>query len=412
MNLVGQIEQHLPQQALELIKIVSREADKLGQKVYFVGGIVRDFIIGYPNSDIDLVIEGDAVRLAQNLAEVAQAKVLAHPRFGTAKLSCSNFTLDIATARREIYARPGALPTVSPGTLEDDLLRRDFSINAMAVSLASNNYGELIDPYHGKDDLERQLIRILHPKSFSDDATRILRAIRYEQRLGFELETQTGELLERDVPMLDTISGDRIRHELELILKEKYPERIIKRLGELGILQRINPFLEGNGWITEKFERVRQRSKPPYLPTSYFCLLIYRLSQKNGENLILRLNMPKKLARAIQHTLRLKAQLSLLDKPSLKPSEIYYLLHEYHLLAIQTNAIASKPGAACSYLELFLDKLRYVKTLLNGEELQHLGIPAGPKLGEILKILHKARLDGEVKTKSEEEKLALSLHLN
>lgn len=411
MNLAWQIEQYLPEQVLELVRTISKQADKLGGRVYLVGGVVRDLLLDYPNFDLDLVVEGDAMKLAQQIAGISQAKLVTHPHFGTAKLSYGNFTLDVATARGETYAKPGALPTVAPGTLNNDLSRRDFSINAMAISLAPNNYGELIDPYQGKSDLEHHLIRILHPKSFSDDATRILRAVRYEQRLGFKLETQTARLLKRDIPMIDTISADRIRHELELIFREKSPEYAIKRLGELGALQRINPALNYDGWIAEKFDKARQLSKPSQLKSLYFCLFIYPLSEKENEQFVHRLNIPAKLAQALRDTLRLKSQLSLLDKSSLKPSEIYYLLHEYEWLAIQANAIGTESSTICCHLKLFLDKLRYVKTFLNGEELKKLGISAGPEMGKILKWLHKAKLDGEVNTKADEEKLALSLRL-
>lgn len=407
MNLAGQIKQYLPQELLELVQNISAQADKLGQRVYLVGGVVRDLLLGYPNFDLDLVIEGDAVKLAQQIAEASQTKLVTYSRFGTANLSYGNFTLDMATARDETYAKPGALPTVTPGTLSDDLSRRDFSINSMAISLAPNNYGELLDPYQGKSDLERRLIRILQPDSFCDDATRILRAIRYEQRLGFKLETQTARLLKRDISMLDAISGDRIRHELELILREKYPEFVFKRLDELGILQRINPSLKGDGWIAEKFDKARQLNKPSQLPSIYFCLFIYPLSE--SEQFIHRLNMPTKLSRALRDTLRLKSQLSFLDKPSLKPSEVYYLLHEYEPLAIQVNAIATESSTVHGYLQLFLARLRYVKTFLNGEDLKRLGISAGPGLGKILQALHRAKLDGEIRTKAGEKRLALSL---
>ena len=415
MNLARQIEQYLPRQFLELVKDISGQAAKRGQRVYLVGGIVRDLLLGYPNFDLDLVVEGDAVKLAQQVAETSQAKLLAHHRFGTAKLRYENFTLDLATARKETYAKPGALPAVTPGTLEDDLVRRDFSINTMAISLAANDYGELVDPYQGKSDLEQRLIRILHPGSFSDDATRILRGVRYEQRLGFEFEAQTAQLLKRDIPTLDTISGDRIRHELELIFKEKQPELAIKRLGELGVLPRISPFLKGDGWIAEKFDKARRLKKPNQLPSLYFCLLIYSFSEKNIEQFLAHLNIPAKLSRAIRDTLRLKTRLPLLDKSSLKPSEIYYLLREYEPLAIQANAIASdeKEGTPSlivhRYLQLFLTKLRYVRTALDGEELKRLGISAGPEMGHVLQILHKAKLDGEVSTRADEKKLALSL---
>jgi len=311
----------------------------------------------------------------------------------------------------ETYAKPGALPTVTPGILKDDLLRRDFSINAMAISLAANDYGELVDPYQGKSDLERRLIRILHPESFSDDATRILRGVCYEQRFGFELEAQTARLLKRDIPMLDTISGDRVRHELEHIFEENRPELVIKRLGELGVLPRINPFLKGDGWIAEKFDKARRLKKPNQLPSLYFCLLVYSFSERDIEQFLAGLNIPAKLSRAMRDTLRLKTSLPLMDKPSLKPSEIYSLLREYELLAIQANAIATESATIHRHLQLFLAKLRYVRTSLDGEALKRLGISAGPEMGKVLQILHKAKLDGEVSTKADEKKLALSLSL-
>jgi tRNA nucleotidyltransferase (CCA-adding enzyme) len=411
MNLARQIKQYLPQPLLELVQEISGQAAKLGQRVYLVGGVVRDLLLGYPNFDLDLVVEGDAVKLAQQVAETSQAKLLAHHRFGTAKLRYENFTLDLATARKETYARPGALPAVTPGTLKDDLIRRDFSINAMAISLAANDYGELIDPYQGKNDLEHRLIRILHPGSFSDDATRILRGVRYEQRLGFELEAQTAQLLKRDIPMLDTISGDRIRHELELIFKEKQPALVIKRLGKIGVLPRISPSLKGDGWIAEKFDKARRLKKPTQLASLYFCLLVYSFSERDIEQLLARLNISAKLSRATRDTLRLKTRLHLLGNFSLKPSEIYYLLREYEPVAIQANALASESTTAQHHLQLFLTKLRYVRTALDGEELKRLGIPAGPEMGKVLQILHKAKLDGEVRTRADEKKLALSLSL-
>ena len=408
MDLSRQIEEYLPRPLLKLVKQISRQGAKLDQKVYLVGGVVRDLLLGYPNFDLDLVVEGDAVKLAQQVTETGQARLLAHKRFGTAKLKYDDFTLDLATARKETYARPGALPAVTPGTLIDDLIRRDFSINAMAMSLTTDNYGQLIDPYQGKNDLEHRLIRVLHSRSFSDDATRILRGVRYEQRFGFEFEAQTADLLERDIPMLDTISGDRIRHELELILKEQRPERAIERLGELGVLARINSSLKGDGWIANKFDRARRLKKPAQLPSLFFCLLVYSLNETDIEQLLVRLNIPAKLSRAMRDTVRLKTRLPLLDEPSLKPSDIYYLLTEYETLAIQTDAIATESPTVRRSLQLFLTKLRYVRTALDGEDLKKLGVSPGPEMGRVLRMLHKAKLDGEVCTRADEKKLAVS----
>jgi len=411
MDLSRQIEEYLPRPLLKLVKQISRQGAKLDQKVYLVGGVVRDLLLGYPNFDLDLVVEGDAVKLAQQVTETGQARLLAHKRFGTAKLKYDDFTLDLATARKETYARPGALPAVTPGTLIDDLIRRDFSINAMAMSLTTDNYGQLIDPYQGKNDLEHRLIRVLHSRSFSDDATRILRGVRYEQRFGFEFEAQTADLLERDIPMLDTISGDRIRHELELILKEQRPERAIERLGELGVLARINSSLKGDGWIANKFDRARRLKKPAQLPSLFFCLLVYSLNETDIEQLLVRLNIPAKLSRAMRDTVRLKTRLPLLDEPSLKPSDIHYLLTEYETLAIQTDAIATESPTVRRSLQLFLTKLRYVRTALDGEDLKKLGVSPGPEMGRVLRMLHKAKLDGEVCTRADEKKLAVSSSL-
>ena len=409
MNLSQQLDQYLSGPLCELAKDVSGQAAKLQQRVYLVGGVVRDLLLGYPNFDLDLVVEGDAVKLAQQVAETSQAKLLAHHRFGTAKLRYENLTLDLATARKETYARPGALPAVTPGTLKDDLIRRDFSINAMAISLTADDYGELVDPYQGKSDLERRLIRILHPGSFTDDATRILRGVCYEQRFGFEFETQTARLLKRDIPMLDMISGDRIRHELEHIFEENRPELVIERLGDLGVLHRINPSLKGDGWIADKFDEARRLNKPSQLPSLYFCLLVYSFSGKAIEQFLARLNMPAKLSRAMRDTLRLKTKLQLLNEPSLKPSVVYYLLREYEHVAIQANTVATKSSTPHRHLQLFLAKLRYVRTSLDGEELKKLGFSAGPEMGKVLQVLHKAKLDGEVRTRADEKKLALSL---
>jgi tRNA nucleotidyltransferase (CCA-adding enzyme) len=211
--------------------------------------------------------------------------------------------------------------------------------------------------------------------------------------------------------MLDTISGDRIRHELELVFREEQPELAIRRLAKLGVLQRISPCLKGDGWIAERFDRARRLKKPTQLPSLYFCLLIYAFGEGELEQFLGRLNMPAKLSHAMRDTLRLKNTLWLLDMASLKPSEVCYLLQEYDSLAIEANAIASASSPAQRHLQLFLTKLRYVKASLNGEELKRLGISPGPEMGKVMRALHRAKLDGEVRTKADEERLALSLSL-
>lgn len=404
-NLSSQLEKYLPQPLLKLAKDASVKAEGLGLKLYLVGGVVRDLFLGRPNFDLDLVVEGDAIKLAQELAKKSQAKLTVHQRFGTAKLTYSNFSLDLATARSETYSHPGALPTVKPGSIKDDLVRRDFSINAMAISLTPQDFGELTDLHHGKDDLKHGLIRILHPNSFIDDATRILRALRYEQRLGFKLEPDTEKLLRRDVALLDTISGDRLRHELELILKEDCPERVLLRAEELGVLGKLHLSLKGDGWLSQKFGQVRRLDRRISPVPIYLCLLVYNLSQKETEQFINRLNFPKGSAQAMRHALKLKTQLDKLDNPKLKPSEIYGALHSYTTQAIKANLVAAESRIARQHLKLYLSKLYYVKSLLNGDDLKRMGVPEGPQMGKLLNALHQAKLNGEVTTREDEERL-------
>jgi tRNA nucleotidyltransferase (CCA-adding enzyme) len=409
INLASKIEKQLPAELVNFMRVAGEMAQSQGQSLYLVGGVVRDLLLGQTNLDLDLVLEGNAIDLAQRLAEIKQGKIITHPRFGTAKLRWNKWSIDLATARSETYIKPGALPSVETGSIDSDLFRRDFTINTMAIYLNPSHYGELIDRYGGIDDLEHKLIRILHEKSFTDDATRIWRGLRYEQRLNFQLEPTTLKLLKRDIPMLDTISDDRIRHELELILNEKYPEKVLRRAEELEVLPKLHPALKGNGWLEEKFEQARQLSSPDLPPIGlYLALLVYHLSNEADEHLISRLRLPKLLTQTLRDTNSLKTKLESLADPELSRSSIYRLLHSYCLPAIVANSLASDPSVARQHMQLFLDKLRYVKPTLTGDDLKRMGIAPGPRIKEILQRLHEARLDGKVTTKQEEEGLVNS----
>ena len=276
--LTEKIEKSLP---VELVALVNNAVALAGNRnlpLYLVGGIVRDLLLGQINDicDLDLVVEGDAVRLAGEFAEKVGGRLMAHLIFNTAKIELGKWTIDIAMARTETYAKPGALPVVTAGTLKTDLFRRDFTINAMAISLNPDNYGELVDLYGGLKDLNNQSIRILHDKSFTDDATRIWRAIRYEQRLGFEIEPETLSLLKRNVPLMKTVGGYRLRHELELVLKEKEPEKALRRAAELGVLTVLHPSLKVDDWLVSQFRAARQSGKAN--PDYYLGLLLCHLN--------------------------------------------------------------------------------------------------------------------------------------
>lgn len=406
INLTSLIEKQLPAGLVSFIKQANLLAASKGERLYLVGGLVRDLLLGQTNLDLDLVVEGDAIALAQNLVADKAAKITVHQHFGTAKLKFHKWSVDITTARRESYASPGALPTVKPDSLASDLLRRDFTVNAMAIELNPSSYGNLIDLYGGQDDLKYKLIRILHEKGFTDDATRIWRSLRYEQRLNFQLEPDTLRLLKRDIPMLKTISGDRIRYELECILKEQYPERVFGRAYELGVLKSLHPSLEGNGWLEGKFRQARKLYSPERPPLSlYLALLAYPLTAEETEQLILHLRLSKSLARTLLDTASIRAQLKPLADPKLAPSGIYHLLHGYSPQAITANLLASDSPVAQEHIRLFLAKLRYIRPTLTGNDLISMGIAQGPRIKEILNRLHDARLDGKVKSKQGEEEM-------
>jgi len=405
-NLATKIEKHLPVELIDFMHLAGKAAASRGERIYLIGGVVRDLLLEQPNLDLDLVVEGDAIELARQLAHTKQAKVTTHPRFNTAKLQWDKWSVDLTTARSETYVKPGALPTVKPSSIENDLFRRDFTINAMAVHLSPSRYGELIDIHGGRDDLEHKLVRILHEKSFVDDATRIWRGLRYEQRLGFHLEKNTLKLLKRDIPMLDTISGDRIRYELECILQEERPEKVLRRAEELHALESLHPALKADGWLKEKFGQARQITFPNPPPMGlYLALLAYPLAAEELEQLISRLRLRKSLAQILRDSAGVKDKLGKLADPELNPSGIYAVLHGYSPTAITANSLATDSPITHQHIQLFLNKLRYVKSSLTGNDLKSMGITSGHQIKEILQRLHEAKLDGKVSSKENEERL-------
>ncbi len=410
MVLTSELEKHFPVELVSLLRAAGDLAWSRGWSLYLVGGAVRDLFLARPNLDLDLVLEGDAIALARKLVEIRGGEVVAHPRFGTAKFRQERISLDLATARSESYPKPGALPVVTSGTIGVDLFRRDFSINAMAIHLDPIHFGALLDPYGGRGDLDRGLIRVLHEKSFSDDPTRMLRALRYEQRLGFHLEPNTEQLMRRDAAVMDEVSGERLWHELELILNEQCPEKVLSRADELGVLQKLHPALKGNGWLRNRFEEARKASaaaKPS--PALYLALLAYRLSEEENEDLLARLRIRGELAKVTRQTIKLKQVLSALASPRLAPSAIYHLVQRYSPESISATALASDSRLVRQRLKLYLTELRHIRPALSGDDLQAIGISPGRKLGQVLRALHDAKLDGKVQTREQEEDLVREL---
>jgi tRNA nucleotidyltransferase (CCA-adding enzyme) len=220
---------------MNIIEIVGTIADELKIKAYIVGGPVRDKLLGMSNYDLDFVVEGDGIKFAEVLNKKLKGRLITYKAFGTATIELKGKRIDVVTARKESYKYPAAYPIVKPGAIKDDLFRRDFTINSMALAIDKKGLGRLVDFYGGRKDLTKGVIRVLHDKSFMDDPTRIFRAVRFSVRFGFKIEPHTKKLMKEAVldGFLGEVNAGRIRKEIELFLKEKDPKKCLEVFSKL-----------------------------------------------------------------------------------------------------------------------------------------------------------------------------------
>ncbi len=425
------MEQAFPSALLELIRKSGAEAAERGDRLYFVGGIVRDLLLGEPISDVDLVVEGDAIRLTETLTARYGGEIRTHQRFGTAKwllspevwraavpevteqeLQALPDFIDLVTARTEFYTRPTALPKVEWSSIKQDLHRRDFTINTLAIRLSPGHWGEMLDFFGGKDDLEKGVIRVLHSLSFVDDPTRILRAARFEARLDFHLDPRSEALIADALPLLDRVTGGRIRHELELIFREARPEAALDRLQALGALQQIDPALAADEGVHERFVRLREQLDPDFWKLDdddviylAWSLFLYGVNAPALERLVDRLMMPRRLADALFQLPELPRIFAALEETE-RPGDVIGLLEGLTSPLLAASWIILKEKAQREKIVRYWTTWRHVEPLLDGHDLQDLGLPPGPIYSKILTALRKARLNGEVETRAEEVALA------
>jgi tRNA nucleotidyltransferase (CCA-adding enzyme) len=391
------------------------------------------------------VVEGDAIAFAGRLHALYGGRVVAHKRFGTAKWLLDEADhpvhwaalladlqtetddpiateealqaalpshLDFVTARTEFYTAPTVLPTVELSNIKLDLHRRDFTINTMAFCLNPDRWAELLDFFGGLPDLEQGIVRVLHSLSFVDDPTRILRAVRYEQRFDFTIDARTLELLQDAVELIERVTPARIRHELERILQEAQPERVLKRLDELGILQAIQPELRVDEWTEMQFARLRQARQQADLdprlgeePTEwlYWGLLVLRLPAPVHVALQKRLGLRRELQQQMRGLALLNQAADQLRQPGLRPSAIVAMLEPVDGVAQALYLFADVDPQISQYLRRYRDEWQFVRPRLTGYDLQRMGVPPGPRYSTLLNGLRAARLDGEIQTRDEEE---------
>jgi tRNA nucleotidyltransferase (CCA-adding enzyme) len=406
-NVAQRLQNSIGEDRLRVLQLVAEEATARGLPLYIVGGSVRDLMLDRPLNDFDITVEGDAIALARVLANRHGGGVTAHLKFGTAKwflpkeLKADHETLDLISARSETYRQPAALPTVKLGTIEDDLRRRDFTVNAMAIRLDGSHFGELRDHLGGMDDLQKGIVRVLHPRSFIDDPTRMYRAVRYEVRYGFKIADDTLALIPEARSYVEKLSAQRIRHELDLILDESSAVPILKRLDDLDLLACIHPALAN----FSQSKLATLRSDDPALQTrnSRWALWLMHLSDQDIEFLNERLHFRADLLKILRSVALLETNLTTVV--GLKPSEAVEVLESYSFKGLEVFSAALPEGEIKNTLSQYLTDWWAVKPRTSGHDLKKRGIPPGPKYNEILRRLRAAWLDGEVKT--EEEELAL-----
>jgi tRNA nucleotidyltransferase (CCA-adding enzyme) len=368
--------------------------------VYLVGGTVRDILLGEPSFDVDIVVEGDAIALARALAEALDGRVRTHAKFGTAVvLYGDGERVDVVTARSESYHAPAVLPTVAPGTIEEDLHRRDFTINAMAVSLKGEDQGHLVDPFEGRADLEAGRIRVLHDRSFVDDPTRILRAIRYEDRYGFRMDDHTAALTRACIATghVGDLSGARLREELIALLEEGDVSHAIPRLAELGAEKEIHPEVVADEEAVRLFDRLRELNERYELQVPAWRLGLAALARHIPrheiagwlEGLKVRRRDADQIKAAVVEGPAIAGQLG---RNSLAPADVVALAEPHAPDApLYALALSDQPE-----LHEYFERLGGIRLEIDGSDVAELGLPESPRVGEILKELRRRKINGEL----------------
>ncbi|MFH1878157.1 MAG: CBS domain-containing protein [Candidatus Omnitrophota bacterium] len=428
-DLARKMKDSLPEKFISFIKEIGEKADSMGMRAFLIGGFVRDILLGGRNYDLDIVVEGDAILFGKALAKKTGGTLVVHKKFGTATIvnDCpewlrsharheNKFKIDIATARKEVYEKPAALPTVEFSSLRDDLYRRDFTINAMGAGINPGNFGMFFDFFGGIKDLKKGVIRVLHDKSFIDDPTRIFRAVRFEQRFGFQIEKHTEYLIKHAVKkeMFQWTENQRIRDELKLILREKDPEKAVFRMRELHELRFIHPELVLRRTLKRDFAALRRVAewykanaagrRPLDMWLMYFMFMLDRLTLSQVEEVLKKFIFTRsesiRLLSYRKHSYRARRALN--SKNRVRPSGIYDILeplsHEVSLCILAKTRSAK----ARNRIKKFFTDYNGIKLLIKGIDIQKEGINPGPFYRKILRAVLREKLDGGISTKKDE----------
>ena len=414
-NLKNLLEERLPRGLFELLRQAGSLASSMGYNIYLVGGIVRDMILRISNLDVDLVVEGDGIAFARAFSRSIGARYAAHEKYKTAVITLPEGNhIDVATARLEYYKTPGAFPIVEQSTLKLDLYRRDFTVNTMAVSLSPQRFGELIDFFGGQRDIKEKRVRVLHAMSFVEDPSRIIRAVRFEQRYGFALGKQTSSLVHAAVRsgLLRSVPGRRISYEIRQILSEDHPIRGMERLRELGVLNAVHPGLAFGPQVRDYFVRVKETllwfnmlfTHEAYRPWFVYLLaLVDQMKPRKIIEICHRLGLTDEEVRAILSS-QAKAHAVLRDLVSVRPvtpSEVVKILEGVRLEEILFAMSKTRSPEVKEMISAYITTWRSYKPPISGRDLLAMGFEKGKFLGDTLKLIRDKGLNGEIRDFSE-----------
>jgi tRNA nucleotidyltransferase (CCA-adding enzyme) len=417
-HMASLLRERLPARYVTLLKQFGQVGDMLGLNVYLVGGVVRDVLLNHQNLDVDIVVEDDGIRVAQEMARTSGGRVRSHPKFGTAKVIFDDgLKVDVATARMEYYESPGALPVVETSSLKRDLSRRDFTINTLAIKLNKKDYGVLIDYFGGLGDMKGKVLRVLHNLSFVEDPTRIFRAIRFEQRFGFKIGKLTLALMRNAVKInvLSGVSGHRLFLELMLILKEKDPVKAIRRMAEFRLLEVIHPRISMTKEMEQLLEEITKviswysllfLDEPIEAWKVYFYGLTSGLNRHEFHQAADRAGIREGAGvRLIDQRDNLETVIESLFRFNHDNYHLYTLLKPYDtesLLYLMARANSEKVRKLIS---TYLTTLKPMTVQITGKDLIGMGFKPGPAFKQIFDAILAARMNSALTTKEEEIRL-------
>jgi len=416
-NLAEQMARRLDANSLTRLREAGQLAWDMGVELYLVGGPVRDLLLRRPQLDLDLVVVGDGLGFARAWADRLGVSIAVHPAFLTATVTLPEGRhMDVATARRESYEYSGALPTVEPASsIEEDLSRRDFTINALAVALNPDRWGELYDPCGGQRDLQAGLIRVLHDKSFVDDPTRLVRAVGFEVRLGFLLEEHTLGLLQAAVneSVLDLVSPQRRAEVLLPLLEGELAPQVLARMGELGLLEIMHLGSSLSGELHRKLGEVPvvlEALDAPGIGRSAALTRLALVAHDAGTaaaTLIDYLQLPGEEGASLTQALsQMKTPPPQLTAASVSPAELYFALEHYHIVTAAVLSV-SQPSIAGKRIQQYWRELRHIESDITGEDLLAAGAQPGPAFSQALREALRAKLDPPSASPQEQLRAAL-----